>query len=101
MYRAPLLAQFIDAQIDAAAKGAAVASPEKAETAIAPGRERTVPRKSKGTASPRGVSTVTPKKAKQQQGKKLPPTLQELQASIPAPGDLDIEEVRGARYMFG
>jgi hypothetical protein len=83
---APLLERFIDAQLAAAAK---------ADKATPPRRKRTASPRPQGSSSPEEASKATPKKAK-----KGPPTLQELREALPSPGDLALEEVLLARYMF-
>ncbi len=100
MYRAPLLEGFIDAQLAAAAKGDAAAPPAAAAAAPTPQRKRATSPGSQGAASVEGASTATIENAEQQEGKKPPPTLQGLRAALPSPGDLALEEVLRARYMF-
>jgi len=99
MYRAPLLVQFIDAQIDAVT-AAGAATPPGMETATAPSQGCATSPGPESAVPTAEANTATTEQAKQRKGKKPAPTLQELRASIPAPGAMAIEEVLRARYMF-
>ena len=87
MYRAPLLAGFIDAQL-AAAAAADKTAPAKRKRVASRG-----PNKATAAAGPDATTTATKKKR--------PPTLPELRESLPPSGGLAIEEILRARYMFG
>jgi len=99
MYRAPLLAQFIDAQI-AAVTAAGAATPPGTETATAPPQGCATSPGPESATPTAEANTATTEQAKQRKGQKPAPTLRELRASIPAPGALAIEEILSARYMF-